>query len=44
MTVPGQDLQPFVATALRLANLAGVLLLRHRSAAAQHVESKGQRR
>ena len=44
MTGPGQDLQPFVAAALRLANLAGVLLLRHRSEAARHPESKGQRR
>ncbi|HEU4418689.1 MAG TPA: inositol monophosphatase family protein [Planctomycetota bacterium] len=44
MTGPGQDLQPFVAAALRLANLAGALLLRHRAGAAPHPESKGQRR
>jgi len=44
MTDPGQDLQPFVAAALRLAAQAGALLLRHRAEAAQHPESKGQRR
>ncbi|HZN38835.1 MAG TPA: inositol monophosphatase family protein [Planctomycetota bacterium] len=44
MTSPGHDLQPFVAAALRLATLAGALLLRHRSEGAQRPESKGQRR
>jgi hypothetical protein len=44
MTDAGQDLQPFVAAALRLAAQAGAVLLRHRAEAAQHPESKGQRR